>query len=139
MEKAELGVRNVKIVIVTALVVLLTTAGTASPWWRHGAVTEVAQNAPRRTTVQLTGTAGGQFTGYYVCNGRRTTVFGALPATFAETGISHCEFRKIKRNDILVLQVRDGNSYVHFAAPAGIRGLRADIASGGWNAGTIRR
>ena len=139
MKEAELGVRNVRIVIVTALVVLLTTASTASPWWRHSAGVDVVQNAPRKATVQLTGTAGGQFTGYYISNGKRTTVFGALPATFTETGISQCEFRKIRRNDTLVLQVRDGGSYLHFAAPAGTRGLKADTATGGWNAGTIRR
>jgi hypothetical protein len=139
MEKAGSGVRNVKIVIVTALAVLLMTTSTASPWWRHSAVTEIVQSTPRKTTVQLTGTAGGQFTGYYISNGKRTTVFGVLPATFTQNGISQCEFRKIKRDDTLVLQVRDGVSYLHFAAPSGTRGLRADTATGGWNAGTIRK
>lgn len=134
-----LGVRNTKMMIVTALAVLLATTSTASPWWRHSGGVDVVQSTPRRTTVQLTGTAGGQFTGYYICNGKRTTVFGALPATFTQTGISQCEFRKINRDDTLVLQVRDGSSYLHFAAPSGTRGLRADTATGGWNAGAIRR
>jgi len=134
-----LGVRKTKMMIVTALPVLLLTTGTASPWWRHSAGVDVVQNTSRKTTVQLTGTTGGQFTGFYIRNGKRTTVFGALPATFTETGISQCEFRKIKRSDTLVLQVSDGGFYLHFAAPAGTRGLRADTATGGWNAGTIRR
>ncbi|MBN1508722.1 MAG: hypothetical protein JW955_17875 [Sedimentisphaerales bacterium] len=132
-------VRNVKMTILTAMVVLPTSAGTASPWWRHSTTVDASQSVPRKTTVQLSGTAGGQFTGYYICNGKRTTVFGALPATFSEAGISQCEFRKIRRSDTLVLQVRDGRSYLHFVAPAGTRGLRADTTAGGWNAGTIKR
>lgn len=134
-----MSTRNTKMMTGTALVVLLVTTSTASPWWRHSGGVDVVQNAPRKTTVQLTGTAGGQFTGYYICHGKRTTVCGALPATFTETGISQCEFRKIRRDDTLVLQVRDGSSYLHFAAPNGTRGLRADAATGGWNAGAIRR
>ena len=93
----------------------------------------------RKTVVQLTGTAGGHFTGYYICNGKRTTICGVLPTTLTEPGISQCEFRKINRDDTLVLQVRDGGSYLHFAAPAGTRGVKADTAAGNWNAGAIKR
>jgi hypothetical protein len=134
-----LGMRNTKMMIVTILVVVLLTTGTAAPWWRHNGGVEIAQNMPHKTMMQLTGTTGGHFTGYYICNGKRTTVCGILPMTLSESGISQCEFRKINRDDTLVLQVRDGGSYLHFAAPAGTRGVRADTAAGGWNAGAIRR
>jgi hypothetical protein len=118
-------------------VVLLTT-GTAAPWWGHSNV-QAAQSASRKTTVQLTGTTGANFSGYYICYGKRTTICGVLPSTITEPGISQCEFRKTNRDDILVLQVHDGNTYLHYAAPAGTRGLRAATATGGWNAGAIRR
>jgi hypothetical protein len=136
---AGLGMRNTKMMIVTILAVVLLTTGTAAPGWRHNGPVEIAQNMPHKTMMQLTGTAGGHFTGYYICNGKRTTVCGILPMTLSESGISQCEFRKINRDDTLVLQVRDGGSYLHFAAPAGTRGVRADTATGGWNAGAIRR
>lgn len=135
---AGLGTRNTKMMIAAVLAVVLLTTGTAAPWWRHSSV-ETAQSTSRKTTMQLTGTAGGHFTGYYICNGKRTTVCGVLPITLTESGISQCEFRKIKPNDTLVLQVRAGGSYLHYAAPAGTRGLRADTATGGWNAGAIKR
>jgi len=135
---SSLGKRNTKMMIATVLAVALLTTGTAVPWWHHSGV-ETAQNASRKTTLQLTGTVGAHFTGYYICNGKRTTVCGVLPITLSESGISQCEFRKIKPNDTLVLQVRDGGSYLHYAAPAGTRGLRADTATGGWNAGAIKR
>jgi hypothetical protein len=118
--------------------VLLTT-GTAAPWWRYNVGAAAVQGSSRKAMMQLTGTAGGQFTGHYICNGKRTTVCGTLPFTLTEPGISQCEFRKIRSSDTLILQVRDGSSYLHFAAPAGTRGVRADTATGGWTAGAIRR
>lgn len=121
-----------------AAVVLLTTS-TATPWWRHSGGVVLVQNTSHKTTVQLTGTIGGHFTGYYICNGKRTTVCGVLPVTLTQPGISQCEFRKIKSDDTLVLQVRDGGSYLHFSAPAGTRGVRADAATGSWTAGAVRR
>lgn len=133
------GLRHTKLMLATTAAVVLLTTGTAAPWWRHNGGVELAQNMPHKTTMQLTGTAGGHFTGYYICNGKRTTICGVLPITLTEPGISQCEFRKVKPNDTLVLQVRDGGSYLHFAAPAGTRGLRADAATGNWNAGAIRR
>jgi hypothetical protein len=108
------------------------------PWGIHSTA-QAAQGLSRKTTVQLTGTTGANFSGYYICNGKRTTICGVLPSTITESGISHCEFRKINRDDVLVLQVHDGDSYLHYAAPAGTRGLRAHTATGGWNAGAIRR
>jgi len=133
-----LGMRKKKMMIVTVLAVVLLTTSTAVPWWRYSSV-EAAQSTSRKTVVQLTGTAGANFSGYYICNGKRTTVCGALPSTFSGTGISQCEFRKTNRDDVLVLQVRDGNSYLHYAAPAGTRGLKAATAARGWNAGALRR
>jgi len=133
------GVRHTKLRVVTGLAVVLLTTSTAAPWWRYNAGAETVQGGSRKAAVQLIGTAGGQFTGYYIRNGKRTTVCGALPFTLSEPGISQCEFRKIRSSDTLILQVRDGGSYLHFAAPAGTRGVRADTASGTWNAGAIRR
>lgn len=133
------GLRHTKLMIATTAAVVLLTTGTAAPWWRHGGGLETSPNAVRKTVVQLTGTAGGHFTGYYICNGKRTTICGVLPLTLTESGISQCEFRKVKPNDILVFQVRDGGSYLHFAAPVGTRGVKADAATGNWNAAMIRR
>lgn len=133
------GLRHTKLMMTTIATVVLLTASTAAPWWRHNGGVEIAQNTPHKTTMQLTGTIGGHFTGYYICNGKRTTVCGVLPVTLSEPGISQCQFRKIKSDDTLVLQVRDGGSYLHFAAPAGTRGVRADTAAGSWNAGAIKR
>jgi hypothetical protein len=133
-----LGMRKKKMMIVTVLAVLFVTTGTTAPWWGRNSA-EAAQSASRKTIVQLTGTAGANFSGYYICHGKRTTVCGVLPSTFSGSGISQCEFRKINRDDVLVLQVRDGNSYLHYAAPAGTRGLRAATAASGWNAGALRR
>jgi hypothetical protein len=138
--EAALGMRRrTKSMILAIPTVVLLTTSTAAPWWRHNVGVEAAQNAPRKTVVQLTGTVGGQFTGHYICNGKRTTVCGVLPMTLSEPGISQCEFRKVNRDDTLVLQIRDGRSYLHFTAPAGTRGVRADVSAGGWNAGTTRR
>jgi hypothetical protein len=134
-----LGVRHTKLKVVTGLAVVLLTTSTAAPWWRYNGAVETVQGTSRKATMQLTGTAGGQFTGYYICNGKRTTVCGALPFTLTEPGISQCEFRKIRSSDTLILQVRDGGSYLHFAAPAGTRGVRADMVAGTWAAGAIRR
>jgi len=134
-----LGLRHSKLMITTVAAVVLLTTSTAAPWWRHSGGVALAQNTPHKTTVQLTGTIGGHFTGYYICNGKRTTVCGILPLTLTNPGISQCEFRKVNRDDTLVLQVRDGGSYLHFAALGGTRGLRAYAATGTWNAGVIRR
>ena len=134
-----LGTRNTKMMIATISAVVLLTTGTAAPWWRHNGTVELIQGTPHKTMMQLTGTAGGHFTGYYICNGKRTTVCGILPTTLTESGISQCEFRKVKPNDTLVLQVRDGGYYLHFTALAGTRGVRADTATGNWNAGAIKR
>lgn len=122
--------------ITVATLVLLTTS---TPWWIHSSAQAAQSNASRKTIVQLTGTAGANFSGYYICHGKRTTVCGVLPSTISEQGISQCEFRKTNRDDILVLQVRDGGSYLHYAAPAGTRGLRAVTATDNWNAGAIRK
>jgi len=132
------GMRKKKMMIVTVLGVVLLTTSTALPWWGRNSA-EPAQSASRKTIVQLTGTAGANFSGYYICNGKRTTVSGVLPSSFSGFHISQCEFRKSNRNDVLVLQVRDGNSYLHYAAPAGIRGLKAATAATGWNAGALRK
>ena len=134
-----LGLRHTKLMIATMAAVVLLTTSTAAPWWRHSGTVVLAQNMPHRTTVQLTGTAGGHFTGYYICNGKRTAVCGVLPVTLTQPGISQCEFRKVNRDDTLVMQVRDGGSYLHFTAPAGTRGIRADAATGTWNAGAVKR
>ena len=134
-----LGMRNRKMMITTILGVVLLTTSTAAPWWRHSGRVQAAQSTFHKTVMQLTGTAGGHFTGFYIRNGKRTTVCGVLPTTLTESGISQCEFRKINRDDILVLQVRDSGSYLHFAALPGTRGVRADTATGGWNAGAIKR
>ncbi len=133
-----LGLRRTKLMITTMAAVVLLTTSTATPWWRHSGPVVLAQNTLHKTTVQLTGTTGGHITGHYICNGKRTTVCGVLPVTVTEPGISQCEFRKIKSDDTLVLQVRDGGSYLHFTAPAGTRGIRADAAAGSWTAGAIR-
>ncbi len=133
------GLRHIRLMVVTTAAVVLLTAGTAAPWWRHSGGVVLAQTVPHKTTVQLTGTIGGHFTGYYICNGKRTTVCGILPLTLTNPGISQCEFRKISRDDTLVLQVRDGGSYLHFAAHAGTRGVKADATAGNWNAGAIKK
>ena len=133
-----LGMRKQKMMIVTMLAVLLLTSSTALPWWGWSSA-KAAQSTSRKTIVQLTGTAGANFSGYYIRNGKRTTVCGVLPSTFSGSGISQCEFRKTNRDQVLVLQVRDGNSYLHYAALAGTPGLKATTASSGWNAGALRR
>ena len=132
------GMRKKKMMIVTVLGVVLLTTSTALPWWGRSSA-EPAQSASRKTIIQLTGTAGADFSGYYICKGKRTTVCGVLPSTFSGSRISQCEFRKTDRDDVLVLQVRDGNSYLHYAAPAGTRGLKAATTAGGWNAGALRK
>lgn len=136
---AGLGTRNAKMMIATISAVVLLTTGTAAPWWRHSTTTaELPQGTSHKTMMQLTGTAGSHFTGYYIRNGKRTSICGILPTTLTESGISQCEFRKVKPNDTLVLQVRDAGYYLHFAAFAGTRGVRADTATGNWNAGAVK-
>jgi hypothetical protein len=66
--------RNKEMMIATVLAVVLLTTSTAAPWWHHNGGVEATQNMPHKAMLQLTGTAGGHFTGYYICHGKRTTV-----------------------------------------------------------------
>jgi hypothetical protein len=101
---------------------------------------QAATDAPQRTTtVQLTGTAGAQFTGSYVRSRERVAVSGVLPATFTESGVSRWEFRKLNADDTLTLEARDGNSYLNLTAAPGTLGVAVNTPEGGWSVESIRK
>ena len=83
------------------------------------------------TTLEITGSQGAQFTGYYLVGDRKIPVSGSIPKTIVDFGISACEFRKSNLQDILWLGARDGSSILNFNAPAGTAGLKANLAAGG--------
>ena len=99
-------------------------ASTGSPW--------IA------TTLEITGTEGAPFTGYYLVQGRKVSVSGSIPRTITDFGISGCEFRKRNPQDVLWLGARDGSSTLNFEVQPGMIGVSADF-SGGWRAQTIKK
>jgi len=99
-------------------------AKTASPW--------IA------TTLEITGTEGAPFTGFYLVQGRKVSVSGSIPRTITDFGISGCEFRKRNPQDVLWLGAHDGSSTLNVVAPPETVGVSADF-SGGWSARNIKR
>ena len=90
------------------------------------------------TTLELTGTEGASFTGYYVVKGKKLHVSGILPKTFTDFDVTGCEFRKSDTQDTLTLAARDGKSRLNMTAFPGTVGVRANLARG-WNVGTISK
>jgi hypothetical protein len=86
-----------RIVLAVVLVAMLS-AFVGYHWWQ--------QPGPGTTTIKLTGTAGDSFSGFYVQDGKRVVVNGALPWKVSETGISEAEFRKAKADEPLKLEAR---------------------------------
>lgn len=89
-------------------------------------------------TLQLTGSEGAPFSGYYSVRGKKVPVSGNIPKTITDFEITGCEFRKGNLQDSLQLLIRDGSSTLNFGAPPGTVGVKADL-SGGWNAQVIRK
>ena len=90
------------------------------------------------TTLEITGTKGARFTGYYLVQGRKVSVSGSIPRTITDFGISGCEFRKGNPQDVLLLGAQDGSSTLNFAAQPGTVGVSAEF-SGGWRACSIKK
>ena len=90
------------------------------------------------TILEITGTEGAPFTGYYLVQGRKISVSGSIPRTITDFGISGCEFRKRNPQDVLWLGAHDGSSTLNFIAQPGTVGVSADF-SGGWRARTIKK
>ena len=102
-------------------------------------VPDAAPNNPSvATTLEITGSQGAQFTGYYLVGDRKIAISGSIPKTIVDFGISGCEFRKNNLQDTLWLGARDGSSILNFRAPPGIAGVKANL-SGGWRAQVIKR
>jgi hypothetical protein len=90
--------------------------------------------APRLVTLSLSGTEGAPFSGHYVRGGERVEVSGVLPRKIEDVFIWGCEFRKGRIEDTMVLEARDGSSYVTFIAGPPLPGIQADL-EGGWSIG----
>jgi hypothetical protein len=90
------------------------------------------------TTLEIAGSQGAQFAGYYVVGDRKIPISGFIPKTIVDFGISGCEFRKNNPQDTLWLGARDGSSTLNIHAPPGTVGVRADF-SGGWRAKLINK
>jgi hypothetical protein len=85
----------------------------------------------RTTTISLTGTPGAAFTGYLIRDGRKEDLSGVLPRTVEDFGITECEVRKARVEDHLVLEARDGSSFLRYECGPPLPGVRADL-EGGW-------
>ena len=90
------------------------------------------------TTLELTGTEGASFTGYYVVKGKKLHVSGVLPKSFTDFDVTRCEFLKRDVQDTLTLTAGDGRSHLNMTAFPGTVGVRANLARG-WNVGTISK
>jgi hypothetical protein len=87
------------------------------------------------TTLSLSGTPGAAFSGYYTRGRERIEISGVLPRTIEDRGITGLEFRKARIEDTLVLEARDGKSYLNFIAGPPLPGVQADL-EGGWAVGS---
>lgn len=83
----------------------------------------------RRDSVELTGTEGAGFIGYYIVDGKKTTLSGILPTTILlPEGTVEFAVQKKNLNEVLNAEIRSGNSYMNLAADGGISsGIRADL------------
>src|SRR5512138_3807945 len=66
------------------------------------------------TTLEITGSQGAQFSGYYLVGEKKIPISGSIPKTIVDFGISGCEFRKNNPQDTLWLGARDGSSMLNF-------------------------
>lgn len=60
------------------------------------------------TTIQLSGTAGTHFTGFYVQDGQRVAVAATLPWSLQRAGITQFEFRKAESAGDFTFAVKRG-------------------------------
>ena len=60
------------------------------------------------TSIQLSGTAGTRFTGFYVQDGRRVDVAATLPWSLQRARITQFEFRKAEPTGDLIFEVKRG-------------------------------
>jgi hypothetical protein len=91
------------------------------------------------TTMELSGTEGASFTGYYIVGGEEVQIAGILPKTISERSISRCEFRKANSADTLTLVAKSGKSFLTSTANPGTIGIKAGLETGGWNVQTFDR
>ena len=128
-----------KRLILAGLIAMLIVAGAAAVTWRVClSDRNAAQDDQRVVTMQLTGTPGAPFVGHYIRNGERVAANGVLPATFADSCVWGCEFRKADPNQVLTLEARDGRSYASITAASGLCGVRANMKDG-WNIGHLTK
>lgn len=129
------GIRILAIAVIAAAAITILAVRLLNS---RSAGSQAAANTSQRTvTVQLTGTEGAQFTGFYIRSRERIAVSGVLPATFTESGVSRWEFRKANAADTLTLEARDGNSYLNLTAAPGTPGVAANTVEGAWSVESI--
>ncbi len=115
------------LLIGVAFVGCSSTDKMSASWKRAGSV----------TTIELTGTKGALYSGYYVTNGEKVEVSGTLPETISAKDVSAFEFRKADRQATLTLAARDDTSYMNPTSVPGSVGLSGDLAAG-WSVRTIK-
>jgi hypothetical protein len=104
-----------KSIIIIGLAVVLLVIGITVFWPRVVTGT---------TSVQLSGTSGASFTGYYVRDGRRVAVSGVLPWSFDTVGVSKFEFRKGRADELFAFAA-------HYDETGGAHAMQSrDLAPG---------
>lgn len=91
------------------------------------------------TIMQISGTEGAPFSGYYIVGGEKVGIAGILPKTIKERWVSRCEFRKANLDDTLTLVAQNGKSFLTCTANPGTIGIKAGLETGEWNVQTFVR
>jgi hypothetical protein len=82
-------------------------------------------------SVELLGSTNAAFSGHYMRAGERVPISGVLPWGFAESNVTYLEVRKVRPEDMLMIDVRGGGSLISAPAGPGSHGLRV-VMEGGW-------
>jgi hypothetical protein len=127
---------NMNCKAVVSLVALATISIFAGCATNRNVTTHVSDAA---TMMELSGTEGAPFTGYYIVGSEEVRIAGILPKTIRERSVSSCEFRKVNSADTLTLVAKSGNSFLTSTANPGTIGIKAGLGTGGWNAQTFGR
>jgi len=131
-------------IIAIGSVIILLVLAIALFWHRTTRTISTTMRPTGTTSIQLSGTAGAAFTGYYVRDGKRVAVSGVLPWSVERAGVTEFEFRKVQPDEEFTFaahydEVGGAHAKASSQLAAGAIGIRGHIQDHGLSITSFRQ